>query len=134
MATQHKGLTWAGRIITGLVIVMMTLSALGKFFAPPEMVEQIEKLGYTKELIFKIGIVELVCVIFYAVPQTAVIGAILLTGYLGGAINTHVRVHEPVVIPIVLGVFVWLGVFLREPRLRALMPWRNPTPPVLPRD
>jgi len=128
MSAQPKAVTWTGRVITGLVVAFMIFSAVGKFLAPPEVVEQVEKLGYTKELIFQIGIVEVVCVIIYAVPQTAVLGAILLTGYLGGAINTHVRVNEPFIFPIILGVLVWLGIFLREPRLRALMPWRNPAP------
>lgn len=133
MSAQPNALTWTGRVITGLVVAMMIFSALGKFLAPPEVIEQIEKLGYTKELIVKIGIVEVACAMIYAVPQTAVLGAMLLTGYLGGAVNTHVRVHEPFIFPIILGVFVWLGVFLREPRLRVLMPWRS-LAPLAPRD
>ena len=77
-------------------------------------------------LITTIAILEVLSVVFYAIPQTAIIGAILLTGYLGGAIMTHLRVGDPVVVHVVLGVFIWLGIFLREPRLRSLIPIRLP--------
>ncbi|MDZ4780276.1 MAG: DoxX family protein [Planctomycetia bacterium] len=135
MATQHKGLTWAGRIIASLVVAMLTFSAVAKF--SDGAATEFERLGYTKDVIVPIAIIELVCAIIYAVPQTAVLGAVLLTGYLGGATATHVRAGDAFgqfISPVVGGVLVWLGIFLRDPRLRALMPWRNPTPPVTPRD
>ena len=79
-----------------------------------------------------LGILEIACTIIYAIPQTAVLGAILLTGYMGGAIATHVRVGEGVIPHIIIGVLVWLGLFLREPRLRAILPWRTtPQPPLI---
>jgi hypothetical protein len=72
-----------------------------------------------------IGILELSCVILYAIPQTAILGAVLLTGYLGGAIATHVRVHDNFISPAIGGILVWLGVYLRDPRVRALLPIRR---------
>ena len=71
-----------------------------------------------------IGITELVCTILYVIPQTAVLGAILLTGYLGGAVVTHVRMGEPFILPALFGVVLWLGLYLRDPRLRVLIPFR----------
>jgi hypothetical protein len=74
----------------------------------------------------RIAIVELVCVLLYAIPRTSVLGAILLTGYLGGAISTHVRAGEPFILPLAVGVIIWLGLFLRDARLRDLLPLRSP--------
>lgn len=125
MFAQNNVLTWVGRVISGLVCLMMTFSAVMKFRNPPEVAEQfVGKLGYPADVTFAIGVVELACVIIYLIPQTAVLGAILLTGYLGGAIATHVRVHDGFVPVVIAGVLVWLGIFLREPRLRALIPLR----------
>ncbi|NJN37230.1 MAG: DoxX family protein [Nitrospiraceae bacterium] len=76
-------------------------------------------------LAFGLGVLELVCVILYIIPRTAVLGAILLTGYLGGAILTHLRVGDPFIGPVVFGVFIWGGLFLRDPRVRALIPVRS---------
>jgi hypothetical protein len=90
-------------------------------------VEGFAKLGYPERAALWIGIVEIACTVLYLIPRTAVLGAILLTGYLGGATNTHVRVGEPFYMPVLLGVLVWLGLFLREPRLRPLVPLRNKT-------
>ena len=92
----------------------------------PEMVKEgMQKHGYPASSAMPIIIVEMVCVALYVIPQTAVLGAILLTGYLGGATATHVRVSEPFVIPVVVGVLVWLGLFLRDPRVRELIPLRS---------
>jgi hypothetical protein len=82
--------------------------------------------GYPEWVIVPLGIVELVCTILYLIPQTSVLGAILLTGYLGGATATHVRVSEAAFVgPVLFGVLLWLGLYVREPRLRALTPWRK---------
>jgi hypothetical protein len=81
--------------------------------------------GYPAGVALPLFIVELVCVLLYAIPRTAVLGAILLTGYLGGAVATHVRVGEPWFLPVIFGVLVWLGIYLREPRLRELAPLRR---------
>lgn len=133
MLSQNKVLTWIGWILTVLVSLMLVFSATMKFNSPPEMVEAFEKqLGYPAKLLLAIGFVELTCVILYLIPQTAVLGAILLTGYLGGAVATHVRIEENFVAPIVVGVVVWVALYLRDPRIRQLAPLRSKLPPAGP--
>ena len=122
---QSKGMTWGGRILSILPAPLLVFSAVMKFSSDPEMAKNVEKMGWTMEQMRAIGIVELACLAIYLIPQTAVLGAILLTGYLGGATATHVRIHEPWFPPVIVGVIVWLGIFLREPRLRALLPFRK---------
>jgi uncharacterized membrane protein YphA (DoxX/SURF4 family) len=130
MASQPKAMTWAGRILTAFVGLMLLFSASMKFQNPPEVSEQmVGKFGYPKEITFTIGVLEATCAIIYLIPQTTVLGAVLLTGYLGGAIATHVRVSDPFWGPLIGGVLVWLGVFLRDPRVRALLPFRGSIPP-----
>lgn len=97
----------------------------GKAEEMPSVAEEFHRLGYPQNTTRPIAAVEIASAILYAVPQTSVLGAILLTGYLGGATATHVRVEDPFLGPIVIGVLVWLAIFLREPRLRALIPWRR---------
>jgi len=125
MNTQKKWMTWTGRVMTGLIALMLVFSATMKFMKPPEVVEQfVDKLGYPADLIIAIGITEIACVVLYVMPQTAILGAVLLTGYLGGAVATHVRIHDNFAGPAIGGVLVWLAVFLRDPRVRALLPFR----------
>jgi hypothetical protein len=129
MNANNKIMTWAGRVISGLVILLMTFSAIMKFMNPPEVAEQFKtKFEYPPELTLVLGIVEISCVILYAIPQTSVLGAVLLTGYLGGAVATHVRVNDNFAGPAIGGVLVWLGLFLRDPRIRALLPIRQAPP------
>lgn len=105
---------------------MMLMSAVMKFMKPAPVVETfISKLGYPESTLVPIGVLELACVVLYAIPQTAVLGAVLVTGYLGGAIATHVRVGDPFIPPLVLGVLAWAGLYLRDERLRALLPLRK---------
>jgi uncharacterized membrane protein YphA (DoxX/SURF4 family) len=126
MATQNKALTWTGRVITALVGLMLILSATMKFVNPPQVAEQfVDKLGYPEDVTFILGIVEISCAILYLIPQTAVLGAILLTGYLGGAIASHVRIHDNFAGALIGGVLVWLGLYLRCARVRALLPIRR---------
>jgi hypothetical protein len=96
-----------------------------KLLQHPEVVKGMTHLQVPESMILPLGILELLCVVVYAVPQTAMLGAILLTGFLGGAILAHLRIGEPVYLHVVLGVFLWLGLFLREPRLRKLLPLRQ---------
>ena len=128
MNANNKILTWTGRVISVLVILMMTFSAVMKFMNLPDVAKQMKDLGYPAGLTFILGIVEISCVILYAIPQTSVLGAVLLTGYLGGAVATHVRVNENFAGPAIGGVLVWLGLFLRDPRIRALLPIRRALP------
>jgi len=120
-----KKLTWTGRVISILVSAMFIFSASFKFFDSPQLKEGFAHLGLRDRMAKPLGILELSCVVIYLIPQTAVIGAILLTGYLGGAICTHWRVGDPVYTHIVLGILIWLGLWLREDRLKPLMPLRG---------
>ncbi len=121
-APVSKKMLWAGHIISALPVLLLLFSGVMKFVKPASVVEGFVRLGYPESLALGIGIVELACTVVYVIPRTAVLGAILLTGYLGGATATHVRIGEPFFAPIVLGVLVWGGLFLRDARLRALLP------------
>jgi hypothetical protein len=120
-----KKARWAGWIISVLPVLMLLMSAAMKFSKPPPVVEGFAHLGYPERLALGLGILEVAVAVVYLIPQTAVLGAILVTGYLGGATATHVRVGDPFFMPIVLGVLAWLGLFLRDRRLRALIPLRS---------
>lgn len=123
--TESKKLIWAGRGISTVMAAALFMSGFMKLKQPKELVEGFEKFGYELSLAQPIGIVELVITVLYLIPQTSVLGAILLTGYLGGATATHVRIGDSFMAPIILGVLVWLGLFLRDARLRALIPFRR---------
>ncbi len=120
-----KKMLWAGRIMSALPVLMLLFSGVMKLVKPAPVVEGFAHLGYPESLALGLGIVELACAVVYVIPGTAVLGAILLTGYLGGATATHVRIGEPFFMPIILGVLVWGGLFLRDERLRALLPLRR---------
>jgi len=121
-----KAQVWGGRVASGLVIVGLVMSGLTKISHQPGMVQNfVNHLGYTESTMTPIGVTEILSTILYAIPQTSVLGAVLLTGYLGGAVATHVRIGEPFVAPLVLGILVWVGLFLRDPRIRALLPLRS---------
>ncbi len=118
---------WTGRVLSTLPVLALLMSASMKLSHKPEMVENFTgKFGYPAGLLTTLALVELTCTVLYVIPQTAVLGAILLTGYLGGAIATHVRVGDPFAIPLVLGVLLWAGLFLRDARFRSLLPLRKP--------
>ncbi len=119
---------WAGRIITLLIAFAFGMSAMMKFKGGPGYAEATAPLELPESMRVPLAILELTCLIVYLVPSTAVVGAILLTGYLGGAICTHWRSGDPFVVPhIVIGVLIWFGICLREPRLWALLPIRRRT-------
>jgi hypothetical protein len=120
---------WTGRVLSALPVLLMVFSASMKLSHAPQFVEQwTGKFGYPESELTAIGLLELACVALYAVPRTAVLGAVLLTGYLGGAVATHVRVGDPSgVTAFVLGIFVWAGLYLRDERVRALLPLRRST-------
>ena len=120
-----KKILWAGYIATALPVLLLLFSASGKFFKPEGMEANILPLGWKMDQMTWLGIVELACVIIYLIPQTAVFGAVLLTAYLGGATATHARIGDPYFIPIIAGILVWVGIYLREPRLWALAPLRK---------
>lgn len=116
---------WAGRVITALVAAMFVMSGVMKLKGGPELATGMAHLGLPESMVLPLAVLELTCVAVYLVPLTSVLGAILLTGYLGGAICTHWRVGDAFAVQIVLGVFVWLGIYLRCGRLRAVLPLRR---------
>jgi len=114
---------WIGRVLTGLIVIFMIFDAGVKLLKLPAAVEGTVRLGYPAEQIVPLGVVVLVCVALYAIPRTAVLGAILLTGYLGGATATQARVNSGLfVLPVLFGMVVWAGLYFRDARLRALLP------------
>lgn len=123
--TISRGALWTGRILTGLAGLFLILDGAGKLIKPKPVVEGTVRLGYAESLLVPIGIVLLICTIVYLIPKTSVLGAILLTGYLGGAVATQVRAGEsafPIVFPIIMAALLWLGLYLRTPSLRVLVP------------
>jgi hypothetical protein len=120
-----KKVLWTGRILSAVPVLMLLMSAVMKFAKPPLVVEGFAHLGLPEKLALGLGVLELACTVLYLIPRTTVLGAIFMTGYLGGAVATHLRVGDPFIGPIIFGVLVWAGLFLREKRLRALIPFRS---------
>lgn len=121
-----KKVTWIGRILSILIGLAFLFSATFKFIDGPQVKEGFAHLGLPERIMLPLGILELTCVVIYLIPATSILGAILLTGYLGGAILTHWRIGEPVYTQIILGILVWAALYLREDRLKTLIPiWRS---------
>lgn len=118
---------WAGYIISALPVLFLLMDAVGKFVQPEPVVSGTVELGYSESVILPLGVLLLACVVLYVIPRTAVLGAILLTGYLGGAVATHVRVGSPtfthLLFPVYIGILLWLGLYLRSRKLRELIPF-----------
>ena len=122
--TSDKRMLWAGRIISALAVLFLLFDAITKLIKPAFVVDATVQLGYRESVIVGLGIVLLTCTILYVIPRTAVLGAILLTGYLGGAVATHVRVAGPVfpiIFPVILGAMIWIGLYLRDQRAQSLI-------------
>jgi DoxX-like protein len=126
MATAGGKIVWVGRVISGLVGLLFLFSAAIKLKGGPEMAQGMTHLGLPESMTLPLAVLETACAVIYLIPQTVVLGAILLTGYVGGTICTAWRVGDPFYVQIVLGLFVWLGLYLREPRLKDLIPLRRP--------
>jgi DoxX-like family len=117
---------WTGRILSALAVLMLLFSGTMKLIKPAPVIEGFARYGYPERLILLVGFLEIACTIVYAIPRTTVLGAILMTGYLGGATASNVRIGDPShVVTVVLGVVVWLGLYLRDQRLRALIPLKS---------
>jgi hypothetical protein len=116
---------WAGRVVSGLATLLFVFSAFMKLKGGPELSQGMEHLGLSESLVKPLAVLELSCVAIYLIPPTSVLGAILLTGYMGGAILAHLRAGDAFYVQFLLGVFVWLGLYLREDRLKALIPLRT---------
>ncbi len=119
-ARPRKWQRWLGRVLSALPMLALAVSASLKLSHAPQFVATwTDKLGWRESDLTTIGLLELACLAIYAVPRTAFVGAILLSAYLGGAVATHMRVGEPFVVPVILGVLIWAGLVLRDERLRA---------------
>jgi hypothetical protein len=118
-----------GRFLSGLAAVLLALDSVGKLVRAQAVLDGTTQLGYSANTVVPLGVLLLACVIVYAVPRTAILGALLLTGYLGGAVATHVRVGNPlfthILAPTYVAALIWGGLMLRDARLRALAPWRR---------
>jgi hypothetical protein len=126
----HRSTSRIGGTLTGLVSAFLAFDVVLKVLQLPPAVDTTTQLGYPVETILWIGLIELMCLVLYLIPRTAILGAVLLTGYLGGAIATHVRVGSPLFgytfFPIYVAAMVWGGIYLRDARLRTLLPLRHP--------
>ena len=123
-----KGMTWTGRIISGLVVLFMLFDGITKVIKVPQVMEVAAKMGFSVNSIVGIGAVLLACTAIYIIPRTSILGAIRLTGYLGGAVATHVHAGDPVfemLFPVIFGVLAWGGLFFRDERVRSLIPVRR---------
>ena len=119
---------WAGRILSGLAAAFCIMDGGMKLFKPPFVVEATVQLGYSESSIVSIGITLLLCTVLYVIPRTSILGAILITGYLGGAVASNVRAGTAlfnVFFPVLFGIFVWGGLWLRDRRLQDLLPLRK---------
>jgi DoxX-like family len=124
-----KTAVWAGRIISVLVVLFLLFDSAIKVLKLAAAVDGTVQVGYPAGIVRPLGIVLLTCVVLYVIPRTSILGAILLTGYLGGATATMVRLSNPLFwMPVAVGVLAWLGIFLRDERLRTLIPLRSSTP------
>ena len=123
------GALWAGRVISGLVVAFLLMDAGMKLVPLDIVLSASNEFGIPSHLTRGLGVLLLICTLLYAFPRTSVLGAILLTGYLGGALYTHLRIDSPLFTHVLFGVYVgvlaWGGLWLRNPRLRALMPWQH---------
>ena len=120
-----KKALWIGRIMSTLPVLVLLMSAIMKLVKPPPVAQGFAHLGLSESLAIDLGLLELLCTALYVIPRTAVLGALLLTGYLGGAIVSHLRVGDAFIGPFIFGVLLWGGLYLRDPRLRRLIPLRK---------
>jgi len=123
-----KGMLWTGRVISALVVLFMLFDCITKIIKLPQVIDASVKMGFTVSIVVGIGWTLLACVILYVIPQTCVLGAILIASYLGGAVAIDVFLHTPAFnscFAITFGVLTWLGLYLREPRVRALVPIKS---------
>ncbi len=123
--TAHRAM-WAGRIASAFVVIALVADGTIQLFAPAQIASVLQETGFAMDLTRILGPIILACAILYAIPATSVLGAILMTGFLGGAVCAHVRIGElgsqPELISLLLGAMTWGGLYLRDPRIRAILP------------
>ncbi len=124
-ALPSRRALWTGRVLSGVAVLFLTFDAAAKLFLAPEAVTGTATLGWSAHLLPALGLIQLACLALYLVPRTALLGAVLWTGYFGGAIATHLRVENPLLshtlFPVYLAILIWGGLYLRDGRLRALI-------------
>jgi DoxX-like family len=126
LASPSKAALWTGRVMSALPVLMILFGSVVKLMRLPSVVEAFTRIGVPERLILPVGTIELLCCVIYVIPQTAVLGAILMTGLLGGATITGLRIGDPSYpLPVILGMLAWGGLFMRDPRLRELIPMRK---------
>ena len=118
-------LLWAGRVISGLGALLLLMGGVMKIMRLPAVIAGFAQFGYPESVILTIGLLEVGSAVLYLIPRTAALGAILVAAFLGGATATHVRMGDPWFAPVIVGVLMWIGLYLREPRLRELVPLRR---------
>jgi hypothetical protein len=126
---RPTAMIWTGRVISAIPALFLLLDGVMKLVKPDFVVKATTEMGYPESAIVGMGAALTASVLLYMIPQTAVLGAILLTGYLGGAVASHVRLSEgafPICFPVVFGAVLWTGLLLRDSRVRALLPLRSP--------
>jgi hypothetical protein len=127
--SPSKAQIWTGRVLSAIIVLFLTMDAAGKFMMPKPVVDASEHLGLPLAFTHNLGFILLFCIVLYVIPQTSILGAILLVGYYGGAVCTHLRVGDPLfthaLFPVYFGIITWLGLYLRDTRLRALVPFRS---------
>jgi hypothetical protein len=127
-AAASKGMLWTGRILTGLMALFFILDGVGHLMKPAPVVDAFARLGYPLSASVGIGVLLLICTAIYVTPRTSVLGAVLLTGYLGGAVSTHVRAGSSLfetIFPVILGALAWAGLLVRDAELRQIIPLRR---------
>jgi hypothetical protein len=124
---ESNRLLWTGRILSGIAVAFLIFDSAGKLLQVQPVIEGTIQLGYPEDVVFGLGVTLLSCVLAYVIPQTSLLGAVLLTGYLGGAVATHVRVGNPllshVLFPTYVAALLWGGLVLRDATLRSFTPW-----------
>jgi hypothetical protein len=128
IANESKGMLWTGRILSGLIALLFVFDGVGHLMKPAPVVEAFARLGYPLSASVGIGVLALVCTAIYLIPRTSIFGAILMTGYLGGAVSTHVRAGSTLfetIFPVILGTLMWAGIYVRDAQLRELIPLRR---------
>lgn len=120
---------WTGRVLSGLAVLFLLFDSTGKLLEVQPVIDGTRQLGYPREIVFTLGVILLSCVVVYLIPRTSVLGALLLTGYLGGAVASQARVGNPlfshILFPTYVAMLIWGGLVLRDARLRAFAPWRR---------
>ena len=126
---DSKRRLWTGRLLSGLAVLFLLFDSTGKLLQVQPVIDGTIRLGYPRDIVFSLGVILLSCVVAYVIPRTSVLGALLLTGYLGGAVATHVRVVNPlfshVLFPTYVAALLWGGLVLRDVRLRSFLPIRR---------